>query len=223
MKLDRAPNLMGVTLEGRKQLEEVTGFEYLGVRIQNNGTILRKSRSAWPWEPQPLVDWKACGETRTSQLGWRFWRRSCSPWPPTNANPGCSREELRSGSSPLRTNACERYWESLTSNTPLTRKCARSARSGRMQCLKWQSEESWSFLVTQCGTTVYKNGIGRQDGWTAGGEDDLEDGKTTSRACWTRQCEKRVGWLKTDTEGISDRLSYTHTHTHTESYCRMYK
>ena len=36
MKLDRAPNLMGVTLN-RKQLEDVTSFEHLGVRIQNNG------------------------------------------------------------------------------------------------------------------------------------------------------------------------------------------
>ena len=36
MKLDRASNLMGETLDG-KQLEEVTSFEYLEVRIQNNG------------------------------------------------------------------------------------------------------------------------------------------------------------------------------------------
>ena len=35
MKLDRTPDMNDTTLDG-KQLEEVTSFEYLGVRIQNN-------------------------------------------------------------------------------------------------------------------------------------------------------------------------------------------
>ena len=43
MKLDRTPDMNGITLNG-KQLEEVTSFEYLGVRIQNNGDNFQEVR-----------------------------------------------------------------------------------------------------------------------------------------------------------------------------------
>ena len=43
MKLDRSPDMNGITLNG-KQLEEVTSFEYLGVRIQNNGDNFQEER-----------------------------------------------------------------------------------------------------------------------------------------------------------------------------------
>ena len=43
MKLDRTPDMNGITLNG-KQLEEVTSFEYLGVQIQNNGDNFQEVR-----------------------------------------------------------------------------------------------------------------------------------------------------------------------------------
>ena len=43
MKLDKAPDLVGIKL-GNRQLEEVTNFEYLGVRIENNGDNMQEVR-----------------------------------------------------------------------------------------------------------------------------------------------------------------------------------